>query len=304
MLPELKALEAALKQILYGCVEHVHATKAALYLSSSHDLNAKQYEIVTSYQYNPAGRKVVSANDDLVDRLAVKRAPFFVNGLGADQRLAEMLFQQGNDRLLVTPLFARGRLLGFIDMRDKAGKKPFDTPDLGAAKQIADQMLHVLASNKLFGLAPIALSEEPSRLAAPNLVRPTPTLAPPPVRPGQFFSADAMRAIESARAQMSKRQLHASPTGKRTLGTEDLEVVRLLLPAALAIPGAVLVCFSAIGHIASPQVIVAIAAVTDEALEKLQQHLQNWLRRQNQSHTTALRPQLLYPFGNPVVPLT
>ncbi|HYK02796.1 MAG TPA: HD domain-containing phosphohydrolase [Thermoanaerobaculia bacterium] len=303
MLPELKALEAALKQILYGCVEHVHATKAALYLSSSHDLNAKQYEIVTSYQYNPAGRKVVSANDDLVDRLAVKRAPFFVNGLGADQRLAEMLFQQGNDRLLVTPLFSRGRLLGFIDMRDKAGKKPFEAPDLGAATKIAEQMLHVLASNKLFGLAPIALSEDPSRPAAPNLVRPTPTVAPPPVRPGQFFSAEAMRSIESARTQMSKRQLNASPTGKRTLGSDELEAVRLLLPAALAIPGAVLVCFSAIGHIASPQAIMAMATVSEEALEKLQQHLQNWLRRANQSHTTSMRPQLSYPFGSLVVPL-
>ncbi|MFP5246478.1 MAG: hypothetical protein ACLGH0_07260, partial [Thermoanaerobaculia bacterium] len=88
MLPEIKALENQLKQILYGCVEHVHATKAALYLSASHDLNEKRYEIVTSYQYNPADRKSVNANDDLVDRLTVKRSPFFINGLGADQRFA------------------------------------------------------------------------------------------------------------------------------------------------------------------------------------------------------------------------
>jgi hypothetical protein len=121
MLNEVKAIEGTLKQILYGCVEHVQATKAALYLSSSHDLNEKKYEIVTSYQYNVADRKTVTANDDLVDRLSVKRAPFFVNGLGADQRLAEMLFRQGNDRMLATPLFSRGRLVGFIDMRDKPG---------------------------------------------------------------------------------------------------------------------------------------------------------------------------------------
>jgi hypothetical protein len=303
MLPELKQIEAALKQILYGCVEHVHATKAALYLSASHDLNAKQYEIVTSYQYNPAGRKVVSANDDLVDRLAVKRAPFFVNGLGSDHRLAEMLFQQGNDRLLVTPLFSRGRLVGFIDMRDKAGKKPFDAPDLHAAKQIADQMLNVLASNKLFGLAPLALSEEPAKRAAPNMVMPTASVAPPPMRPGQFFSTEAMRAIESARAQMSKRQLDPS-AAKRILGSDDFEIVRLLLPAALAIPGAVLACFSAIGHIASPQSIVAIATVTEDALAMLQQHLQDWLRRSNQSYMTTMKPQLFYPFGGQVVPLT
>src|SRR5687768_17321843 len=172
MLPELKQLEPHLKQILYGCVEHVQATKAALYLSSSHDLNEKKYELVTSYQYNAADRKVVTANDDLVDRLSVKRSPFYVNGLGADQRFSEMLFRQGNDRLLATPLFSRGRLVGFIDMRDKAGKKPFDTPDVDAAKTIADQMLHVLASNKLFGLGPLAVAEETHRAAAPALALP------------------------------------------------------------------------------------------------------------------------------------
>jgi response regulator RpfG family c-di-GMP phosphodiesterase len=296
MLPELKALEASLKQILYGCVEHVHATKAALYLSSSHDLNAKRYEIVTSYQYNPAGRQVVSANDDLVDRLAVKRAPFFVNGLGADQRLAEVLFQQGNDRLLVTPLFSRGRLLGFIDMRDKAGKKPFDTPDLGAAKQIADQMLQILATNKLFGLAPIALSEAPSKPPPANYVMPTPVVAPPPVRPGGFFSNEAMKSIETARAQMSKRQLNASPTGRRSLGTDELDAVRLLLPAALAIPSVTVACFSAVGHLGNPQLIASIDTVTAETVEMLQRHLHDWLRRANQPQM-MMKAELLYPFG-------
>ena len=220
------------------------------------------------------------------------------------------MFRQGNDRLLVTPLFSRGRLVGFIDMRDKAGKKPFEAPDLYAAKQIADQMLHVLATNKLFGLAPIALADAPETRrtpfqSAPNLVPAgAPTPAPPPLRPGQFFSPEAMRAIETARQQMSNRQLGSSGR-KRILGSEDLEVVRLLLPAALAIPGAVLACFSAIGHIANPQSIVAIATVTEDALEMLQQHLQDWLRRSNQSaHMTSMKPQLIYPFGGQVIPVT
>ena len=68
MLPEIKALEPELKQILYGCVEHVQATKAALYLSASRDLNEKTFELVTSYQYNDAARRVNHDNDDLIDR--------------------------------------------------------------------------------------------------------------------------------------------------------------------------------------------------------------------------------------------
>jgi HD superfamily phosphohydrolase YqeK len=231
MLNEVKAIEGTLKQILYGCVEHVQATKAALYLSSSHDLNEKKYELVTSYQYNAADRKVVTANDDLVDRLSVKRAPFFVNGLGADQRLAEMLFRQGNDRMLATPLFSRGRLVGFIDMRDKAGRKPFELPDVNAASTIAAQMIEVLAKNKLFGLAPIVLSEAPPRTpapSAPNVVLPTqqrPAAPPPSMAPSQKFSGDASQAVLAAREFMSKRQLHSGV--HRAVGDPELEILRL-----------------------------------------------------------------------------
>lgn len=313
MLAEVKSIENELKQILYGCVEHVHATKAALYLSASHDLNQKQYEIVTSYQYNPADRKLVTANDDLVDRLVVKRSAFFVNSVSADQRFAEMLFRQGNDRLLVAPLFSRGRLVGFVDMRDKAGKKPFEPPDVIAANAIVDQIQQVLAKHKLFGIGGLALASEPSlpavslsdanvvlSLAAPSAQTITTATA---LQPGQFLSAEAMKTIQAARQIMSKRQL-APSAGKHVFGDADLEVVRLLLPAALAIPGAVLACFSAIGHISNPQVIVSIANVTEDAIEKLQNHLLKWLKRNGEPHVTSMRPQLIYPFGGQVVPVS
>src|SRR5438128_12412969 len=120
MLNELKPIEPQLKHILYGCAEHVQATKAALYLSTSGDLAERNYELIASYQFNDAARRVVTASDDLVDRLNAGRSAFFVNGLGSDMRFSEMMFRQGTDRLLATPLFARGRLAGFIDMRDKA----------------------------------------------------------------------------------------------------------------------------------------------------------------------------------------
>lgn len=303
MLSEVKSIEAQLKQILYGCVEHVQATKAALYLSASRDLNEKKYELVTSYQYNPADRKVVTANDDLVDRLAVKRSPFFVNGLGADQRFAEMLFRQGNDRLLAAPLFSRGRLIGFIDMRDKAAKKPFDAPDVTAAQKIVDDMIGVLAKNNLFGLAPIALVEEPhaatipAQRGTPMAVMPPAVPVPEPVRPGTAFSPEAMRAIAAARQYMSKRQL-TRESATRVLNESDLDAVRVILPAVLAIPGAMLGAFSAIGHVNNPQFIVARHMVTDAALDRLQAHLEAWLKRTNQTRL-LMRPQIAYPFGEP-----
>ena len=306
MLLEVKSIEAQLKQILYSCVEHVQATKAALYLSTSKDLNEKKYELVTSYQYNAGDRKIVTANDDLVDRLAVKRTPFFVNGLNSDQRFAEMLFRQGNDRMLAAPIFSRGRLIGFIDMRDKAGKKPFENPDVNAAQKIVDDMVNVLAKNNLFGLAPIALVED--QLAPPPMMptpRGTPALAMPspakpaqePLRSGTVFTNDASRAIDAARQYMSRRQL-SRETSMRVLNDTDLDSVRVLLPAVLAIPGATLGVFSAIGHVNNPQLIVARHIVTDAAIEKLQAHLEAWLKRTNQTRL-LMRPQITYPFGQP-----
>lgn len=308
MLDEIRSLENAFKQILYGCVEHVHATKAALYLSSSHDLNEKKYEIVTSYQYNPANRKQVTANDDLVDRLAVKRSAFFVNSVSADQRFAELLFRQGNERLLAAPIFSRGRLVGFIDMRDKAGKKPFENLDVNAANAIAEQVLQVLAANKLFGVGGLPVSEDPSprppALSAPNIIVPAAKpQAGAALQPGQFLTAESLKTIQAARQVMSKRQL-APSANKRMFGDADLEIVRLLLPAALAIPGAVLACFSAIGHIGNPQIVVSIANVTDDALAMLQVHLRDWLERNGSVQGSSTRPQLIYPFGGQVVPVS
>ncbi|HEV7240070.1 MAG TPA: HD domain-containing phosphohydrolase [Thermoanaerobaculia bacterium] len=305
MLLEVKSIEAQLKQILYSCVEHVQATKAALYLSTSRDLNEKRYEIVTSYQYNVGDRKIVTANDDLVDRLAVKRTPFYVNGLNSDHRFAEMLFRQGNDRMLAAPIFSRGRLIGFIDMRDKAGKKPFDSPDVDAAQKIVEDMIKVLAKNNLFGLAPIALVEDqlppatmPTPRGIPALTLPSAAApAKEPSRPEGVFSADATRAIEAARQFMSRRQL-SRETGTRMLNDVDLDSVRVILPAVLAIPGAILGVFSAIGHVNNPQLMVARHTITDAAVERLQAHLEAWLKRTNQTRL-LMRPQIIYPFGEP-----
>lgn len=300
MIAEIKAIEPQLKQILYECVEYVQATKAALYLSASHDLNEMRFEIVTSYQYNATDRKIISGNDDLVDRLSVKRNAFFVNGLASDQRFAEMMFKQGNDRLLATPIFARGRLLGFIDMRDKAGKKPFEIPDLDAARKIAEEMLQLLSAKNLYGLAAVPVIESGGQ----NLVEPAAVAAAvqpiEALKPGQVFSAQAALAVESAREVMTRRQHAAiSTTGKRILSEGDIEVVRLLLPSALAIPGAVLAALTVTGHPKLPQAAVALATVSDDALEMLQTHL----RRASQD-TTITRAQISHPLGVQAVPVT
>jgi HD superfamily phosphohydrolase YqeK len=306
MLPEVRSIEAQLKQILYGCVEHVQATKAALYLSTSRDLNEKKYELVTHYQFNPADRSVIRGNDDLIDRLSVKRSPFYVNGLAADQRFAEILFRQGNYRILVAPLFSRGRLVGFIDMRDKAARKPFENGDVNAASKIADEMLGVLARNNLFGLAPLPLSDSPlvgaeiSSAPALDFSLHSAAVAKPEAPPSQVLSPAATKVVEAARQHMARRQ-HSRDTSTRLLSEADLDPVRMILPAALAIPDAVLGAFSAIGHVNNPQIIVATGPVEQAALDRLQSHLEAWLKRTNQTRL-MMRPSVTVPF-NPTEPI-
>src|SRR5207253_6951215 len=140
-----------------------------------------------------------------------------------DMRFSEMLFRQGTDRLLVTPLIGRGRLLGFIDMRDKAGRRPFDAPDLEAARRIAEQVVTLLSTRNLFGLAPIPVSPADGTDRATMrtlIVEPTPVV----LDHRYDLSPPAVSAIESARSIMTRRQ-HAQSSGKRIFTEDDLEVV-------------------------------------------------------------------------------
>lgn len=300
MLPEVKAIEPALKQVLYHCLEHVQATKAALYLSASHDLNTKRWEIATSYQFNVSDRGALGANDDLVDRLVVKRGAFFVNGLGSDQRFAEMLFRQGNDRLLAMPLFSRGRLVGFLDMRDKAGKKPFEPADVEAASKIAQQMLDVLAKHNLFGIGAIQLVEEPAhsaRSSAPAIAPAASATAAPGAQAGTapLFSAAATHAIEAARQHFARRQL-AQNREKREATNADLEQLNLLLPSILATPGATIACFTSNAQ-SGATLAAALGAPDDETIDMLQEHMRKSARGATHSSTVRARLQFIQPFG-------
>ena len=308
MLDEIKALEPQLKQIVYGCVEHVQATKAALYLSASHDLNDKTFEMVTGYQFHDPQRRTVKGNDDLVDRLTVKRNAFYVNGLAVDQRFSEMLFRQGTDRLLVTPLFSRGRLVGFLDMRDKAAKKPFDVPDLEAARRIGDQVLEVLSARNLFGLAPIPLSAAeafPPRIQTPLPMSPLPmqmaaaaaASATATTEQRSELSAAARKAIEAAREVMSRKQHATGTSGKRLVSDDDIETARLLLPAALAVPGALLAVLTVTRNVSEAQTVVSSSTMTADANEAVQKHIRGWLERANQPQMNVPLPRIVYPFG-------
>src|SRR5438067_7700288 len=122
-LEEARLLEPALKRALYECIERIRATKAALYLGASHSAS-NAFELVTSYGWNAPPAKL-DAKTPIVSRLVSTQMPLIVNSVASDRVVAEALFEQGCERVLAVPIFGRARqLVGVIDLRDKAAKKP------------------------------------------------------------------------------------------------------------------------------------------------------------------------------------
>jgi hypothetical protein len=153
--PEVEELRPKLKEVLYDCAVEIRATKAALYLFDG----SSRFELVTQFGFKTGVRDSADFNDPLVDRCGRGRNAFFVNGVAAEPRFSELLFESSTDRLLAAPVYARGKLIGIIDMRDKAGKLPFENPDIPKAQHIADRMAELLADKPIFGHRFITLSK-------------------------------------------------------------------------------------------------------------------------------------------------
>jgi len=120
--PEVEELRPKLKEILYDCAVDIRATKAALFVQDG----LGRFELVTEYGFRGSIREWADANDPMVDRCGRGRTPFFVNGMAAEPRFSQLLYESSTDRLLAAPLYSRGKLIGLIDMRDKPGKQLFD----------------------------------------------------------------------------------------------------------------------------------------------------------------------------------
>jgi putative nucleotidyltransferase with HDIG domain len=110
-------------------------------------------------------------------------------------------------------------------------------------------------------------------------------------------SVAARKAIEAAREVMSRKQHATGATGKRLITDEDLEGARLILPAALAVPGALLAALTATRNVSEAQTIVSSSGMTADANESLQKHVRGWLERANQPQLNVPMPRLVYPFG-------
>ena len=328
MHPEVEELRPKLKEVLYDCAVEIRATKAALYLFDG----ASRFELVTHFGFKNGVRDSADFNDPLVDRCGRGRNAFFVNGMAAEPRFSELMFEAGTDRLLAAPLYARGKLIGIIDMRDKAGKLPFESPDIQKAQHIADRMVALLADKPIFGHRFITLSKSsgqhqavvqgttpsgtyfsaepsPAPVAPPAQTAPVAATAPapPPLVPTFLVSVPPVPPRAETRAHLPSlatlvidartiagRILAAPPV--EIVGENELTAAREVIRSILLIPGAVAAMFSTLGANAGMQEIAARSTLTDDAKNVLQSKLNVWLSKRGEPAGVA-RTSVLTPFG-------
>ncbi|MEO8381367.1 MAG: HD domain-containing phosphohydrolase [Acidobacteriota bacterium] len=312
MHPEVDELRPKLKEILYDCAVEIRATKAALFIYDGSGF----FELVTEYGFRGTIRESADRNDPMVDRSGRGRTAFFVNGMAAEPRFSNLLYESSTDRLLVAPLYSRGKLIGLIDMRDKPGKQLFDEKDLPKAQSIADRLVAVFNDKNLFGHRFISLSQvatpEETPAAAPSAPKPVtapaeaPALAPQQAAPPAPARAQTRAYVPrlatlvlEARAAAS-RILVAPPA--ELLSESEIALVRDTLRAILLLPGAVAATFSAFGHMGGVQEIAARSTLGEEARNLIQSKLNVWLTKRGEGGG-FVRANVTTPFGTSAPPL-
>lgn len=325
MHPELEELRPKLKEILYDCAVELKATKAALYLFDG----TSRFELVTEYGFRNSIRAVADANDPLVDRCGRSRSAFYVNGVGAEPRFSELLFESSTDRLLAAPIYTRGKLIGFIDMRDKAAKQLFEQPDLAAAQRIAERVAEVVGTRNIFGHRFISLADADAHVSAvqapqtakrtggpadaPPLAIPrggTPEAPPlaapaPPAAPAQAATPPRSRGpgLATIVIEARNRTARLSASARESLSDAEIAVARDTLRSVLLIPGAVAAVVSAFGPGGAVQEFAARSALSDDARTLIQSKLDVWLAKRGET-AEVVKTSVSTPFGTAGTPVS
>jgi len=305
---QIDELKSKLKEILYDCAVDINATKAALYLFGTDN----RFELVTEYGFRTAARRAADANDPLIEKCGRARSPFFVNGLTAEPRLSELLYEASTDRMLVAPLYSRGQLVGLIDMRDKPAKQPFESKDLPKAQRIADRILGLFANKNLWNQRFITLSED---IHLDDVVGKSTTAEPPAPPPVPLRPVAAAKPVEDDTLRGRASRLGAlvlegrkratgamAPPAPETITEVEVAVARDVLRAILLVPDALVAALSAYGHLGGIQEIAARSTISDEAAKLLESKLNVWLMKRGEK-TGVLHPTVQTPFGTSSPPI-
>ncbi len=182
--------ERRAKEILYRCLEELGSTKAALYLLGSEGT----FELATHYGFGrrDALATVIGTDHPFWDWIRRNRtSPAFLNDASRQPQLAALLAEAGSARLMTVPLSVEGRLVGFVDLRDKARREAFTAEDQTRVRPIAAAFERWLRELGMYGPATPSEGPRPDESAAERLQ----TVPPPRLHEATLAEVAAMARL-------------------------------------------------------------------------------------------------------------
>jgi putative nucleotidyltransferase with HDIG domain len=152
-------LERSFKELLFRFLEEVKSTKAALYLLTADG----SYALMTQYGFGRRDQLAAehTAQDPIPQKTRELRTrAWAANGPAEFPEIGHYLEGAGTARMLISPIYADSRVLGFVDARDKGRKSLFDHDDLRRAVAISGAILELIREAGLYpGLEASARAE-------------------------------------------------------------------------------------------------------------------------------------------------
>ena len=234
-----------LREALYLLLEKVRVTKAAFYLLES----GGGFRLAAQYGFTRGDRLAESfrRNDPLPTTIFEHREPRMINEIRQAGRLALLMESSSSSRLMTAPLYVTGRIVGFLDIRDKSGREPFVPDDIVWVKEVLRLLAIRVRSLPEFaggddgGEEKENLEETASgrkaRVAEVDAVQaeigPSPSLG---TDEGTFLPSSTDRALQGVRERLRAEARKASPP---SAGPSAREVAhyRLTLEATLRLSG-------------------------------------------------------------------
>lgn len=156
-----------LKEVLYRFLEELQTTRASLYLLAS----SGAFELVESFGFGRREAVLARVPPDHPLFHWIRRhrtSPALLTEPHREPGLGELLRLSGSSTLLTVPLVSNETLVGFVDARDRAGKKTYGPQELQQAKRIGEVLVGVLAE-----LGVVSAPPPPQPAAEKSAVLPT-----------------------------------------------------------------------------------------------------------------------------------
>jgi HD-GYP domain-containing protein (c-di-GMP phosphodiesterase class II) len=260
--------ERPFKETLYLLMEKVRATKAAFYLAEPNG----SYALATSYGFGRTDRfaTVINRTDVMAQVVKEARVPRYANDFKSAGSLATLMDDASSTRILTAPLYLEGRIIGILDVRDKAGREPFLPADIEQVNEILGRLSMHAAEMPRFRSA--AVEEESIEIergyrdhispVAPAAAAPSPPVAeaaprppnPPPNREERFgelstahLPSGAARTLRMVEETLSRQP--ASRTGvSAAVRARETGAYRLHLETCLYLPDVELAAITTCGR--------------------------------------------------------